>query len=71
MDWAHIEGNWGHFRRRFKQRWHKFTDPQLDETKGQRGRLALNIEKTYQLSPEESERQLADWQARQQAEPPK
>lgn len=71
MNWNEIESNWGVFRRRVKQRWHKLTDQQLAATAGQRNHLASSIAALYQISAEESERQLAAWQAGQHAEVPK
>ena len=69
VNWDQIQANWGLFRRRIKQRWHLFTDAQLDAVGGTRALLVRGIGELYQLSAEESERQLADWQARQQMAP--
>jgi hypothetical protein len=65
MNWVQIQSNWGLFRRRIKQRWHRLTDEQLNAIAGQRARLVRSIGDMYQLSAHESERQLSDWQAHQ------
>jgi hypothetical protein len=69
VNWDQIQANWGLFRRRIKQRWHLFTDAQLDAVGGKRVLLVHGIGELYQLSAQESDRQLTDWQARQQMAP--
>ena len=66
MTWDQIQANWGLFRRRVRQRWHRLTDEQLNAIAGQRARLVRSLCEVYQLTEADSERQLADWQARQE-----
>ena len=65
MNWDQIQAHWGLFRRRIQLRWPRFTHEQLNGIAGQRAHLVRSLGEVYQLSPQESERQLADWQARQ------
>lgn len=67
MNWEQIQAQWGLFRRRIQLRWPRFTHDQLNGIAGERARLVRSLGEIYQLSAEESERQLADWLAHQRA----
>ena len=66
MNWDRIENNWRRFKVAAKQRWDELSEQQLDAIAGRRGVLAGRIQETYGMTREDTERQLADWQARQQ-----
>jgi uncharacterized protein YjbJ (UPF0337 family) len=66
LNWDRIEKNWRRFKVNAKQRWEKLSEQQLDAIAGRRGVLAGRIQETYGMTREDTERQLADWQARQQ-----
>ncbi len=70
MNWDQIEGNWKQFKGTAKQRWDKLTDDQLDVIAGKRDQLASKLEEIYQGSKEDTEKQLAEWQARLTAQEP-
>jgi len=53
-----IEGNWKQVKGRFKARWGKLTDDELDEAEGNYEALCGKIQKAYGLSREEVEREL-------------
>jgi uncharacterized protein YjbJ (UPF0337 family) len=53
-----IEGNWKQVKGRFKARWGKLTDDELDEAQGNYEVLCGKIQKAYGLSREEVEREL-------------
>jgi uncharacterized protein YjbJ (UPF0337 family) len=63
MTWDRIEGNWQRFKVDAKARWTKLSEQQLDAIAGRRAVLASRVRDTYALTAEESEQQLADWQA--------
>jgi uncharacterized protein YjbJ (UPF0337 family) len=65
MNWDRIEGNWKQFKGNVKQQWGKLTDDQLDVIAGRRDQLFGRIQETYGISVEETEKQLSDWQQRQ------
>ena len=65
LNWDRIEKNWRRFKVAAKQRWDKLSEQQLDAIAGRRGVLAGRIQETYGMTREDTERQLADWQARQ------
>lgn len=62
MNWDEIARNWGKLKGPAKQRWAKLGDEQLHAIAGRRPLLALRLQETYQISREEAERQLIDWQ---------
>lgn len=62
MNWDEIARNWGKLKGPAKQRWAKLGDEQLRAIAGRRALLALRLQETYQISREEAERQLIDWQ---------
>ena len=66
MNWDRIEGNWKQFKGNALQQWGKLTDDQLDVIAGKRDVLLGRIQEVYGISREESEKQLAAWQARLQ-----
>ena len=65
MEWNVIESRWHEYRTVAKQRWDKLSEAQLSGTRGNREYLLKRVQEAYQLSAEEAERQLADWQRRQ------
>ena len=65
MEWNVIESRWHEYRAVAKQRWDKLSEAQLSGTRGNREYLLKRVQEAYQLSAEEAERQLADWQRRQ------
>jgi len=62
MDWERISGNWPHWRDRIQQRWGRLTSQQLDGIAGQRERLVARLEDAYDLSRQDAERQLRNWE---------
>jgi uncharacterized protein YjbJ (UPF0337 family) len=66
MDWNQIERDWVQLKGRVKQRWTKLSEEQLTAIAGRRVHLVSRIQETYQLSRQETEGQLAEWQARLQ-----
>jgi uncharacterized protein YjbJ (UPF0337 family) len=65
MNWDRIAGNWKQFKGSAKQQWGKLTDDQLDVIAGKRDNLVGKIQETYGLTKEETERQVAAWEGRQ------
>jgi uncharacterized protein YjbJ (UPF0337 family) len=66
MNWDRIEGNWKQVTGSVKQQWGKLTDDQLDVIAGKRDRLVGKIQEAYGISKDETEKQLTEWQDRQQ-----
>jgi len=62
--WDRIEADWGRFKHAAKRRWERLGEQQLHAIQGRRHLLAARITDAYGLTREETERQIADWQAR-------
>ena len=62
MDWERISGNWAHWRERIQGRWSRLTNDQLDKAAGKREPLLKQIQEAYDLTREEADRQLRNWE---------
>ena len=65
MNWDRIEGNWKQFKGSARQQWGRLTEDDLEVVGGKRERLAGKIQEAYGITREASEKQLAEWLARQ------
>ena len=70
MYWDRIEVNWKQFRDIVKEHWAKLSDEQLNMTMGKRDRLAGTIQEVYDITHDEAEKQLSEWQRFQKLESP-
>ena len=64
MNWDQVEGNWHQLKGKFKERWGKLTDDDLDMIEGNQERLAGKVQEQYGLAREEAERQIREFTAR-------
>lgn len=71
MNWDRVEGNWKQFKGKVKEQWGKLTDDQLDVIAGKREQLAGRLQEVYGVSKDEAERQMADFEDRNQDWTPK
>ena len=62
MYWDHIECNWTEFKGKVKEHWERITDEQLDVIGGKRNRLIDSIQEIYDITRDEAEKRLSDWQ---------
>ena len=53
----------------FQQQWGKLTDDHLDVIAGKREQLAGKIQEIYGRTKEDVEKQISDWQIRQESQP--
>jgi len=58
MNWDMIEGNWKQFQRHVKDKWGRLTDDHLDLIAGRRDQLSAQIQRSYGISKDQTERQL-------------
>lgn len=65
MNWNYIETNWDELKVKVKLYWEKISDQQLDAVAGKRDRLCRVIQRVYDLSPQQAEEQLTEWQESQ------
>lgn len=66
MDWNSVAEEWPHFRNEVRTRWPLLTDANLDSIAGQRDRLADQVRDSYGITADETERQIANFEARNQ-----
>ena len=71
MNWDRIEGNWKQFKGSVKSQWGRLTDDHIDVIAGNREQLVGKVQEAYGITKEETEKQIAAWQARQEAKEPK
>lgn len=65
MNWNYVETNWDELKVKVKLYWEKISDQQLDAVAGKRDRLCKVIQRVYDLSPQQAEEQLTEWQESQ------
>ncbi|MBP0599929.1 CsbD family protein [Herbaspirillum sp. LeCh32-8] len=64
MNWDIVEGNWKQFKGKAKEQWGKLTDDDLDVIAGKRDQLAGRIQETYGVNKDEAEKQIRDFEKR-------
>lgn len=67
MNRDQIKGNWKQMVGKVKEQWGKLTDDDLTRAEGNRDQLIGRIQERYGIAKEEAERQVADWERRQQS----
>jgi uncharacterized protein YjbJ (UPF0337 family) len=58
MIWEMIESDWKQFRAHVKEKWGRLTDENLDLIAGRRDHLSAQIQRSYGISKDQTERQL-------------
>ena len=66
MDWNFVEASWQRFRGEVRANWGRLTSAQLDVIAGRRARLASTIKEAYAVTGDEAERQIKNFEARNQ-----
>lgn len=66
MDWNLVQTSWQRFRGEVQANWAKFTGAHLDFIGGNRVRLASQIVEVYAVTGHEAERQIKNFEARNQ-----
>ena len=64
MNWDRVEGNWKQVKGKVKEQWGRLTDDHLDVIAGKRDQLIGKIQESYGIGKDEAERQLVDWERR-------
>jgi uncharacterized protein YjbJ (UPF0337 family) len=64
VTWERIAGNWPQFKGSARQEWNALSEAQLDAIAGKRYELIGGIQEAYGMGRAETERQIANWQAR-------
>jgi hypothetical protein len=64
MDWKSVAEEWRAFRSQVRSQWRLLTEAQLEAIAGQRAHLAEQIRISYGFDPDEAERQILNFEAR-------
>lgn len=67
MEWNAIEAGWNEYKGNAQRRWNKLSVEQVAGTEGKREQLSAQLQHAYGTSPEEADKQIADWMSRQSA----
>lgn len=62
MYWHRIEANWAQFKGLVKERWARLDEEQVERIEGRRDRLLQVISQCYDVTGEEAEKELSEWQ---------
>ena len=65
MNWSTIQYAWKDYEASVKKEWEKLTVEQVTGTLGKREHLSSRVQEAYNISKEESDRQISAWQERQ------
>jgi hypothetical protein len=66
MDWSAVLADWKPFSNEVRAQWAKLSNAQIDSIAGVRIRLAEQIRVSYGVTPDEAERQIRSFEARNQ-----
>ncbi len=66
MNWDRVEGNWKQIKGKVKEQWGKLTDDHLDIIAGKRDQLVGKIQENYGVARDVAERQVKEWEDRNQ-----
>ena len=66
MDWNLVEATWQRFRAEVHANWGRLTCAHLDVIAGRRAHLASKLREAYGLTGDEAERQIKNFEARNQ-----
>jgi uncharacterized protein YjbJ (UPF0337 family) len=61
MQWDQVESRWNEFVGSARAHWSKLTDDDWHAMTGTRGHLIGRIQKRYEITREEAERQVEQW----------
>ena len=62
MTWSDIESNWPEFEPLVRRRWFRLTESDLAGLNGQRELLAQSIDRRYDMSTADAEREIDAWE---------
>jgi len=64
MEWVIVESNWIDARGRIKDQWRTLSDNDLDAVGGRRDALCTRLQENLGVTPQEADRQVAEWESR-------
>ena len=66
IDWTFVEATWQQFRGDVQANWGRLTAAHLDLIAGRRSQLASEVRQAYAVTEDEAERQIKNFEARNQ-----
>ncbi len=63
MNWEQVEGRWKQYSGKFREKWGKLSDSDLEVIHGRRDQLVGKIQERYGIAKEEAERQVTEYLA--------
>ena len=63
MNWDQIEGKWKQYAGRFREKWGKLTDSDMETIRGKRDQLVGRVQERYGIAKEDAERQVDEFAA--------
>ena len=61
MNWDQVEGKWKQFSGRFREKWGKLTDDDLQVIGGKKDQLVGRIQERYGMAREQAQREVDDF----------
>ena len=61
MNWDQVEGKWKQFAGRFREKWGKLTDDDLQVIGGKKDQLVGKIQERYGMAKEQAQREVDDY----------
>jgi uncharacterized protein YjbJ (UPF0337 family) len=71
MNWTVAENNWRQFKGRIRARWNRLDEEQLAVIAGKRDELLKSIQRIYEISRADAEREIRAFEARNKDYRPK
>jgi uncharacterized protein YjbJ (UPF0337 family) len=71
MNWTVAETNWHQFKGRIRARWNRLDEEQLAVIAGKRDELSKSIQRVYEISRADAEREIRAFEARNKDYRPK
>jgi uncharacterized protein YjbJ (UPF0337 family) len=62
MNWDRVKGNWKLAKGKFREKWGKLTDDDLETIAGRRDQLAGRLQASYGIAKDEAERQIDEFE---------
>jgi len=68
VNWDQIEGKWKQYSGRFREKWGKLTDSDMEVIRGRKDQLVGKVQERYGIARDEAERQVNEFAASFRAE---
>ena len=69
MNWDQLTGNWKQIKGKIREQWGHLTDDDVERIAGKRDQLIGKIQECYGIAKDDAERQVKDWEDRNEHNP--